>query len=120
MPTVAARANSSPQLAGGGGGLGVEVPADLDVVGHEAGRRDHDRGRSARRERPQVVAIPQAMDDRSGPWGGSLYSAQRRETARLVTEQLRGPGLEFDLVWQSRSGPPQVPWPEPDVNASGR
>ena len=26
------------------------------------------------------------------------------------------PGAEFDLVWQSRSGPPQVPWLEPDIN----
>ena len=24
--------------------------------------------------------------------------------------------LPWDLVWQSRSGPPQVPWLEPDVN----
>ncbi len=61
-------------------------------------------------------SIPQAMDDQSGPWGGNLYSGQQRETARLVTEQVRGPGAEFDLVWQSRSGPPQVPWLEPDVN----
>ena len=28
----------------------------------------------------------------------------------------RGPGAAFDLVWQSRSGPPQVPWLEPDIN----
>jgi ferrochelatase len=27
-----------------------------------------------------------------------------------------GPGRPFDLVWQSRSGPPSVPWLEPDVN----
>ena len=25
------------------------------------------------------------------------------------------PELDWDLVWQSRSGPPQVPWLEPDV-----
>ena len=29
---------------------------------------------------------------------------------------MRGPEAPFDLVWQSRSGPPQVPWLEPDVN----
>jgi ferrochelatase len=29
---------------------------------------------------------------------------------------VRGEGAEFDLVWQSRSGPPSVPWLEPDVN----
>ena len=22
---------------------------------------------------------------------------------------------EYDVVWQSRSGPPQVPWLEPDI-----
>jgi protoporphyrin/coproporphyrin ferrochelatase len=26
------------------------------------------------------------------------------------------PDLGWDLVWQSRSGPPSVPWLEPDVN----
>ena len=26
------------------------------------------------------------------------------------------PGRPFDLVWQSRSGPPSVPWLEPDIN----
>ena len=26
------------------------------------------------------------------------------------------PDLPWDLVWQSRSGPPQVPWLEPDIN----
>ena len=60
-------------------------------------------------------SIPVSMEAPSGP-GGHLYTAQLRETARLVAEAVRGPGAEFDLVWQSRSGPPQVPWLEPDVN----
>ena len=60
-------------------------------------------------------SIPASMNDSSGPTGG-LYLAQQRETARLVAEAVRGPGAEFDLVWQSRSGPPQVPWLEPDIN----
>jgi ferrochelatase len=29
---------------------------------------------------------------------------------------VRGEGAEFDLVWQSRSGPPEVPWLAPDIN----
>ena len=33
-----------------------------------------------------------------------------------MTALVRGVDVEFDLVWQSRSGPPQVPWLEPDVN----
>ena len=45
-----------------------------------------------------------------------MYAAQQRETARLIAEAVRGRGAPFDLVWQSRSGPPQVPWLEPDVN----
>ncbi|WP_203931884.1 ferrochelatase [Virgisporangium ochraceum] len=46
--------------------------------------------------------------------GGFRYSNQLKETARLVAEAA---GVaEWDLVWQSRSGPPSVPWLEPDVN----
>ena len=60
-------------------------------------------------------SIPVPMNETSGPTGG-LYLAQQRETARLVAETVRGAGAEFDLVWQSRSGPPQVPWLEPDIS----
>jgi ferrochelatase len=43
----------------------------------------------------------------------SRYATQLAETARLVAERV---GAEdFELVYQSRSGPPQVPWLEPDV-----
>ena len=60
-------------------------------------------------------SIPSSADASAGPQGG-LYSTQQRETARLIAEAVRGPGAEFDLVWQSRSGPPQVPWLGPDIN----
>ena len=60
-------------------------------------------------------SVPVSMNDSSGPNGG-LYLAQQRETARLVAEAVRGSGAAFDLVWQSRSGPPQVAWLEPDIN----
>ena len=60
-------------------------------------------------------SIPTAMEVASGP-GGHLYSTQLREASRLVAESVRGPGAEFDLVWQSRSGPPSVPWLEPDIS----
>jgi ferrochelatase len=59
-------------------------------------------------------SIPTSMDMTSGPTGGR-YTAQLRETAGLVAAAA-APELEYDLVWQSRSGPPQVPWLEPDVN----
>jgi ferrochelatase len=60
-------------------------------------------------------SVPVSMNRTAGPSGG-LYLAQHRATAGLVAAAVRGPGAEFDLVWQSRSGPPQVPWLEPDIN----
>ncbi len=41
------------------------------------------------------------------------YEDQLRESARLVAEAV---GVsDTALVYQSRSGPPQVPWLEPDI-----
>jgi protoporphyrin/coproporphyrin ferrochelatase len=43
------------------------------------------------------------------------YESQLREAARLVAE---GVGVvDWEVVYQSRSGPPQVPWLEPDIGA---
>jgi ferrochelatase len=47
---------------------------------------------------------------------GGRYVAELREAARLITERVSGSSLPHDLVFQSRSGPPSVPWLEPDVN----
>jgi len=46
---------------------------------------------------------------------GGLYVRELREAAALVTAA-NDPALAWDLVWQSRSGPPSVPWLEPDIN----
>lgn len=47
------------------------------------------------------------------------YEAQLREACRLVVSRVgtgdRDTPDVWDLVYQSRSGPPQVPWLEPDV-----
>ncbi len=43
------------------------------------------------------------------------YEKQLRETMRLVAERLQL--SHYELVFQSRSGPPQQPWLEPDVLA---
>ena len=44
------------------------------------------------------------------------YVAQLTETARLVAERADpGGGLPWQLVFQSRSGPPGQPWLEPDI-----
>jgi len=52
-------------------------------------------------------SIPLAMAKQS------RYEAQLAEAARLVAEQV---GIaEHAVVYQSRSGSPQVPWLEPDV-----
>ncbi|MDX2355431.1 ferrochelatase [Dietzia sp. PP-33] len=60
-------------------------------------------------------SVPESADSVAGPpkLGGHLYSRQVAEASRLVAEAA-GVG-EHDLVWQSRSGPPSVPWLEPDV-----
>ncbi len=47
---------------------------------------------------------------------GGRYVAELREASRLIAERTRGGSLPWDLVFQSRSGPPSVPWLEPDVN----
>jgi ferrochelatase len=59
-------------------------------------------------------SIPDAMAAVAGPAGGA-YQAELMRAARSVVDAA-APGRSFDLVWQSRSGPPSVPWLEPDVN----
>ena len=62
-------------------------------------------------------SVPEAMAAASGPAGG-LYPAQLAEAARLVAGELaRAEGHErhWRLAYQSRSGPPSVPWLGPDV-----
>jgi len=71
-------------------------------------------GRPADRLIFTAHSVPVVMEDASGPHG-HRYGAQLREIARLVSERV-DPQLPYDLVWQSRSGPPQVPWLEPDIN----
>ncbi len=55
-------------------------------------------------------SIPDRTRDRCGP---DLYRRQVAHTSALVAAA--SGYAEFDQVWQSRSGPPQVPWLEPDV-----
>ena len=44
------------------------------------------------------------------------YVEQLNEVARLVAERVDPKGHHHrEVVWQSRSGPPEVPWLEPDV-----
>ena len=59
-------------------------------------------------------SVPDSMARTAGPDGG-LYEEQLQEAARLVAAAA-APDLPWDLAWQSRSGPPQVRWLEPDIN----
>jgi ferrochelatase len=62
-------------------------------------------------------SVSAAMAAASGPAGG-LYPAQLGEAARLVAVQLaaeEGHERPWRLAYQSRSGPPAVPWLGPDI-----
>ncbi|WEV35775.1 ferrochelatase [Mycolicibacterium fortuitum] len=55
-------------------------------------------------------SVPIAADERHGP---RIYSRQVAYATRLVAAAA---GYDdYDQVWQSRSGPPRIPWLEPDV-----
>jgi len=54
-------------------------------------------------------SVPVSMAVASGPDGGAYEQTLRLAAARVAGDR------PWDLVWQSRSGPPQVPWLEPDV-----
>ncbi|GLZ44004.1 ferrochelatase [Actinomycetospora sp. NBRC 106375] len=60
-------------------------------------------------------SIPESADATAGPpgEGGHRYSRQVAEASRLVAADV---GLrDHDQVWQSRSGPPRIPWLDPQV-----
>lgn len=70
-------------------------------------------------------SIPTADAERSGPrdidWGeGGAYVAQHRAVAAHIIENVAavtgGTTVPWQLVFQSRSGPPTQPWLEPDIN----
>lgn len=52
-------------------------------------------------------SVPVAMAETSS------YVKELNETARLVMDI--APGVEYQVVFQSRSGPPTQPWLEPDI-----
>lgn len=77
-------------------------------------------------------SIPTSMNGASGPRGG-LYADSHQQLADTIVSQLRdaesdthgadeaappvsGRIVGHDVVYCSRSGPPQMPWLEPDIN----
>ncbi len=66
-----------------------------------------------RRSRARLVATAHSIpvaDAATCP-----YEAELTTLAHALARRLRVPPGAIDLVWQSRSGPPRVPWLEPDV-----
>ncbi|PKQ25856.1 MAG: ferrochelatase [Actinobacteria bacterium HGW-Actinobacteria-4] len=76
-------------------------------------------------------SIPLSAADASGPRetqpdgsevpggnAGGWYALQQRAVAELIMAEVAHdfPDAEWSLVYQSRSGSPQVPWLEPDIN----
>ncbi|WP_330261634.1 ferrochelatase [Streptomyces sp. NBC_00539] len=67
-------------------------------------------------------SIPTAAADTSGPveehGDGGAYVRQHLEVAGLIADAVRaetGTELPWELVYQSRSGAPHIPWLEPDI-----
>ncbi len=67
-------------------------------------------------------SIPTSAADASGPaeahGEGGAYVAEHLDVARLIIEAVRtrtGTEHPWQLVYQSRSGAPHIPWLEPDI-----
>lgn len=93
------------------------VTANVDAVTAALGELD-----AEVRDQARLVfvthSIPDTMADSSGPEGGA-YVAQHLDVAATVAERVAAAtGVErpHELSYCSRSGPPHVPWLEPDVN----
>ncbi|NQX11632.1 ferrochelatase [Microbacteriaceae bacterium VKM Ac-2855] len=73
-------------------------------------------------------SIPSTDAARSGPHGfddgavvsefgaDGAYAAQHRAVAEVVMAAASSIDIPWQLVYQSRSGPPSMPWLEPDIN----
>ena len=60
-------------------------------------------------------SIPETMNATSGPQGGG-YLAQHEQVMHEIVATLGIPAEQASLAFCSRSGPPQQPWLEPDIN----
>ena len=111
------------RVACGGGPTAEKLPHYFDTPGFVRANADALAAALASlpehvREGARLVAtahsIPESMAAVAGPDGGA-YQAELLAAAERVVAEV-APGRPFDLVWQSRSGPPSVPWLAPDVN----
>ncbi|MGY1685387.1 ferrochelatase [Geodermatophilus sp. SYSU D00867] len=111
------------RIATGGGPTAEKLPHYFDTPGFVRANADAlaaalaqlpEEHRATARLVATAHSIPDAMADLAGP-DGHAYEAELLAAARAVVDAVE-PGRDLDLVWQSRSGPPSVPWLEPDVN----
>ncbi|MGY1705998.1 ferrochelatase [Geodermatophilus sp. SYSU D00697] len=118
-----ARATLSGDAATPGGPTAEKLPHYFDTAGFVRANADAlaaalatlpDDVRGTARLVATAHSIPDSMAAVAGPAGGA-YQAELLVTAQKVVDAAV-PGRPFDLAWQSRSGPPSVPWLEPDVN----
>lgn len=118
-----ARAAMTGDAAAAGGPTAEKLPHYFDAEGFVRANADAlaaalaglpDDVRDGARLVATAHSIPDSMAAVAGPQGHA-YEAELQTAARQVVD-LVVPGRPVDLVWQSRSGPPSVPWLEPDVN----
>jgi len=111
------------RVSSGGGPTAEKLPHYYDTPGFVQANADALAAALAAlpedlRDSARLVAtahsIPTSMAVVAGPQGGAYEAELLAAAERIVAEV--APGRPFDLVWQSRSGPPSVPWLEPDVN----
>ena len=118
-----ARAAMSGDAGAAGGPTAEKLPHYFDAEGFVQANADAlaaalaglpDELRDGARLVATAHSIPDSMAAVAGP-DGHAYEAELQAAARQVVDRV-APGRAVDLVWQSRSGPPSVPWLEPDVN----
>jgi ferrochelatase len=118
-----ARAAMTGDAGASGGPTAEKLPHYFDAEGFVRANADAlaaalaglpDEVRDGARLVATAHSIPDVMAAVAGP-DGHAYEAELQAAARLVVDRV-APGRAVDLVWQSRSGPPSVPWLEPDVN----
>ena len=111
------------RIATGGGPTAEKLPHYFDAPGFVRANADAlaaalaqlpEEHRGTARLVATAHSVPDTMAAVAGP-DGHAYETELTAAARAVVDAVE-PGREFDLVWQSRSGPPSVPWLEPDVN----
>jgi ferrochelatase len=111
------------RVSSGGGPTAEKLPHYFDAPGFVQANADAlaaaiaslpDGVRDTARLVATAHSIPESMAVVAGPQGHAYEAELTAATERVVAEA--APGRGFDLVWQSRSGPPSVPWLEPDVN----